>query len=858
MAADPKLQKVLQFYFPELFNHFRSVAEHRLAPAHFNVIKKILWPYSQTGEKLDYLERLRGIQVLSPMNDLLSQTLARVTSGEAKLSTLLSGIEVDSEKLVQTFEKIFRSVSPSRLHSELEPLGIRVDTETAGTASHNVEPRSIASVKPTPTVSAQSAIHSASDDFKRVGDFIAFFSERRARKKTSKTPVDEASSLGTIDDETLKDFTEESTSLLTGYFQAVTRLRSTGDDRSSLNEIRMVMKAIGTAAKLLQIDRLAKACNRVAEFIASVGKDSPLSESALQSLDSLGKTILDFVNNKPVSMTALDTEVARLSTRDEIPQQAKSLHEKTAQELKKTTPAKKTSASVENHHWIEELQAVLDTNYPQNPLVVSVAPTPHRETPVDPKTILEPPAKKAPVESPKPIRMESHETKKPAASDKNRDAISAKPLADSALLNLMASNEIDADLDKMALPTFMEKLAVEPKNLSGTRKRVRRVKKVKKSRSLTPTKDTPAETIEGQYIIREINFNNVDPEILEIFEQESRDYLKSFSSTLEKLSKSGSFESAVKELERTSHTLKSSARMLGFDRISGLAACLEIIAERFFEDEIKIDAGLVTLLGEMIQALGVLFNQKPVVADTLIAQIRGLEERLGTPNILTRNLLPSEAKDTAAIQSPVEEKPATDYFTTTGVDLEIIQIFKEESSTYLLRMSAALDKLHADSASLAAVKDIEKSSHSLRNSAKMLGFDKISRLARVIETIAEKTHRGTVPLTSDVVAAFDTSCQLLKSLAEGTDVDIDKIVRQLDTFSAAVSEKVPAAQEITGSAVSSALHQVIPQKAARKKKVKKKSKLKFADVEVQSDPILKRLAAEAEPLLEEMASSAPK
>ncbi len=844
MAADPKLQKVLQFYLPELFNHFRSVAEHRLSPAHFNVVKKLLWPYSQTQEKLEYLERLRGIAALGPMNELLRTALQRVTSGETKLSTLLSGIEVDSEKLVQIFEKIFRSVPPAQLNTELQSLGIRLELDGAGTIPSMEKPRS--SSVAAPTVSKQATGSHPPDDFKRVGDFIAFFSERRARKKASKTPVDEASSFGTIDDETLKDFTDESTSLLKGYFQALTRLKSSGDDRASINEIRMAVRALATAARLLQIDRLAGACNRISDFLSSAEKGTPLSASAIQSLDSLGKALLDFVNNKPISLSALDQEVTRLSSRTEVPRQEKPIPSQKRTEPKTTPSVKKAPAPLENHHWIDELQDALNTHYPQSPLLVAPSPPPRKEK--TPESHLELPVEKLePVQPLKPVRKEPRETKRTTTSDKTKESVTAKPLADNALLNLMASNDLDADLDKMVIPTFMEKLTEEPKDLTGSRKRVRRVKKMKKSRPAAPVKETAPEKIEGQYVIQEINFANVDPEILEIFEQESRDYLKSFVSTLEKLSK-GSSESALRELERTSHTLKSSARMLGFDRISGLAACLEIIAERFFEGEIKIDTTLTGLLGEMVQALDALFNQKPVAADAMINKIRTLENQLGTPNILSRNLLPSDSVAAQTVPS-ADAKPLVDYFTSTGVDPEIIQIFKEESTNYLLLMNSALDTLHAETTSLTAVKDIEKSSHSLRSSAKMLGFDKISRLARAIENISEKTYRGTMPLTRDVVAAFDASCQLLKTLAEGTDVDIDDIVQRLDRLSTTAQEKAPGERSSKTA---------VQPKAVRKKKIAKKSKLKFADVEVQSDPILKRLATEAEPLLEEMANATPK
>jgi len=867
MPLDPKLQKVLQFYLPELFNHFRSVAEHRLPPAQFNVVKKILWPYSQTQDKLEYLNRLREVPLLNPMNELLGKTLNRVSTGEARLSTLLSGIEVDSEKLVQIFEKLFQSVAPVRLNAELGALGIKFDADSAPYSVQTLvsESRTIATPSPVPGEVRNTPQHD-NGDFQRVGDFVAFFSQRRSRKKTKTTVVDQASALQSIDDETLKDFTEEATSLLQGFFQAVARLEKTNDDRSALSDIRISMRALAMGAKLLQIDRLAAVCQSVSGYVASLQKESAFpSPVALGALNNIGRSIQDFVTDKPISPSALDSLVAQLTSVPGSPalvepdRPVKKSPPATPKAMDGTGIVTPTSSSG-NHHWIDDVQTVLTKHYSNTPLLTTPVPQTDKLEDLKFDLTIEPPVEKqAPEVKPAEIKSETKQVVSPRIS-RSEEQESIKTTTPSALLNLMASNDLDADLDKIPMASFMDKLAEEPKNLSTGKRRVRRrIMKVKKT---TPAKHV-TEAVEGQYVIREVNFGNVDPEILEIFEQESRDYLRSFTSAIEKLSQGGS-DNAIKELERTSHTLKSSARMLGFDRISGLAACLEIIAERFFEGEIKIDAKLITLLNEMVHSLGVLFSEKAVVIDSLIPQLQAIESHLGTPNILVRNLVPADAKSQLAVPVPtVDEKaahPKGDYFTSTGVDLEIIQIFKEESANYLARMTAALTTLHADGSSTPAVKDIEKAAHSLRSSAKMLGFDKISRMARAIESIAEKTAKGTMPLTANVVTVFDASCALLKTLAEGTDVDIETVVQQLETLAASAKTGAPATQGIVASVQHQLGQDVVSSKPTTKakKKKKKKQKLKFADVEIQSDPILKRLASEAEPLLDEMAATEPK
>lgn len=849
MSDDPKLKKIVDFYFPELFSHFRGVAEHRLPSGQYSIVKKLFWPYTQAADKPAYLARLRQVNILEPANQLIDSILTKVGKGETRLSHLLANIEVDSERLVQVFEKIFRDIPMNRIQESIGVMGVIVDVPAPVTVAPKVRKPTTPSQSQRVTATAKTPDKTSTlptDGFTQVRDFIRFFRDRRVKKQQPPGKIEHESKLGSIDDETLNDFREEVLSYLDSMLAALRELDK--NPSSALSEIRLSARGLATASRVLQIDRLTQLCQQVARSTRELENESDgARQLSTQAVRDFVRSLRLFVEENPISWSDVEKAVAGWKTILPSP-------EPVVTKPKIQTTEKRESPANGKAHWIDEIQTVLDHHYPQSSILTQTAPTERVEEPPV-FDLAETKEEKPAVEIPKPVRRE---TPKPVAP---KPVETGTVAATNALLALMASEDIDADIDKIPMPTFMEKLSEEPHNLARTGKvKTRRI--VKKTKKIQKAKVVEAPVPpDGQYVVRELNYANVDPEILDIFEQESADYLNTLRGVLDKLQHTP--DTAVKELERTCHTLKSSARMLGFEKISGIAACMELIAERYFEKEIQIDEVVLTLIRDMLEALELLFKRNAASVDRIVTNLLAIEARLDSPNTFVRHIVTLEgaektAEAKAAItptQAPVLEQETpqtetTDYFASTGVDMDIIQIFKEESASYLTQMTSTMTRLR-ENADADSVRGLEKAAHSLRSSAKMLGFDKISQLARAIEEIAEKATRGRMKLNADAIRMVDAACTLLRKLAEGRDVQTDEVVRQLDAIGQAADGSTPEEpmQAVRTSESKS------PAKKKKKIVTSKTKKTKFADVDMASDPILKRLALEQEPLLEEMAHS---
>ena len=479
-------------------------------------------------------------------------------------------------------------------------------------------------------------------------------------------------------------------------------------------------------------------------------------------------------------------------------------------------------------------------------------------------------------------------------SHPHEDGRTAKVEGD--LLNIMATG--DTDLTDYKIRQFTEKLEVEPENIVS----VSTPKKKRKGKNKTAT-SVDQEVIQtatekpGGFILEETNFASIDEEILDIFGQESDGYFKILDKAIGRLAGNIKDETSLKEIERASHSLKSSSRMLGLARISSMAAAIELIAERCNEKELEFTDDLRVLIADAMEAARQLVDRKPVEATGLVVHLAQLERQLSAPNIFigsipgastfvesSPNLIkvsrppearqeskkrevvvePSEApKDqveesasTSTVPAPVVPVVEADtsgagYFEKIGVDQEIVEIFKEEAGSYLKLMVAALTTLSGDLSHRGAVRDIEKSAHSLRSSTKMLGFQKISNTVRPIESIAERVNKHTLALNNHILEVFRQASEAIRMLVDGTDVKTEPLIEELNAIEA--SETVVVKEEPKTKTTTSP-----PKRPVRKKSKTKKTPPQdafFADIQFNADPILRQLDKGASSLLEEMAAS---
>ena len=742
------------------------------------------------------------------------------------------------------------------------------------------------------------------------------------------------------DADDLQIFKDEARYTFDTIHAAVQKLKASGSDHDAIKDIQQSFRSLFTGSRLLRFAVLTGHFDLILKQLKTcIDSQNAIAPELLHLIDETLKLSSDLIRGEQIAekdWNKLKIRLEKFGTQKELPTgetpaefRIETTKAKTAETVVTEDTASKPADSflASNENWIDPFQKTLESHpfelkdeiKEAKAKISPVVETKSAET----RTVRQEPVKSATakeVSSPKAVTAESVKGKEKVKSA-SADAVNIPK----DLVSLMASG--DVDLSDLELPSFAEKLNIEPQNIVGPTTKSGQKKAVGKKQS-TPVSDKtasleskPAESAKtssektNRFVVEETNFGSIDPEILDIFNQEAEGYFKILDKSLGKLDTQVKDESALKDIERVSHSLKSSSRMLGLPKVSGLAGVIELIAERCNEKELEMTDVLKDVMRSTVLSITQLIERKSSDITSIIEYLVRLESQLSAPNIFIGNIpgasaivaaggLESTISESTASTKPIPVKSPTviehikteaieivpkqeekkvvttetkiestqNYFTKIGVDEEIVEIFKEEAATYFKLITNSLGFLRQDPAHETAMRDIEKSAHSLRSSAKMLGFQKIGDVVKPIEVVAERINTGSLALVTNILDLFDDALTALKKLSDGIDVDITELTNRL-----AIMEKSPAQEVVTASAkqdstqvferIRTQLGDVpkeeksMPKQsvsAGKTKSVKTSSKSQsayFADLQLTSDPILKQLNKGASELLEEMSQS---
>lgn len=98
-------------------------------------------------------------------------------------------------------------------------------------------------------------------------------------------------------------------------------------------------------------------------------------------------------------------------------------------------------------------------------------------------------------------------------------------------------------------------------------------------------------------------------EILNIFQQESSEIISSMDSKLLALEKDGKNPDLAIQLFRDAHSLKGSARMLGFEKIQDIAHKIEDVISLVREDKLQINSEIADTISQTLDFISMLINK---------------------------------------------------------------------------------------------------------------------------------------------------------------------------------------------------------------------------------------------------------
>jgi chemosensory pili system protein ChpA (sensor histidine kinase/response regulator) len=244
---------------------------------------------------------------------------------------------------------------------------------------------------------------------------------------------------------------------------------------------------------------------------------------------------------------------------------------------------------------------------------------------------------------------------------------------------------------------------------------------------------------------------SVDPELRDIFLEESEELLDRLDEGLRAWVTDPEDAQVSQQLQRTLHTLKGSARLAGIQSIGNLSHALETLVQR-------IDAG-----GGENPFGGVLAQR---AADRLSDQVAAVRQGLPVPLALAMvaALEAPDALDTAQSDAPAvaaSAEPAVDDAAAMWVeeeqeiasDPELVEIFLEEASDLIDQLDSRLRAWEGQPEDGEAPVQMKRTLHTLKGGARLAGIPAIGDLSHALESLLEgvtpemlRQHASLLPL----------------------------------------------------------------------------------------------------------------
>jgi chemotaxis protein histidine kinase CheA len=267
-----------------------------------------------------------------------------------------------------------------------------------------------------------------------------------------------------------------------------------------------------------------------------------------------------------------------------------------------------------------------------------------------------------------------------------------------------------------------------------------------------------------------------EEDLEEIFKLEASKDLEKAEEALAQLESGGFNREPFKIIERSLHSVKSSARLMGYNDVANLAAPLEDIGEKMQSPTVMADENLVPVIREILQGLRQAISKEAVDFSLLKMKLKAIK--------LVEKDIPAAAGETAASDErkvKAEEKPL---FAAAGTeDEDLLQIFKEESAEYLRILETAVKTLTRELNNPEALNQLEHASHSLKSAAKMLGFREIGQIGDSLESVAESIQKGEIANETTIMENVAAALKVIRNLAAGEKYDPDtmsEVLHNLD------------------------------------------------------------------------------
>ena len=369
----------------------------------------------------------------------------------------------------------------------------------------------------------------------------------------------------------------------------------------------------------------------------------------------------------------------------------------------------------------------------------------------------------------------------------------------------------------------------------------------------TPEREGPE--LGGLPVVADGN-DHVDPELLELFIEESREEIESIEAHLPRWAENPDDHEALITIRRSFHTLKGSGRMVGAERMGEYCWSIEDLLNRLINKTLRPTPPMIEFVGEAAAALPDLVEQIEVGTeppqDLSFFMTRAHAFAEGNPDAATmRSAAAAEAVAVAPEMDPV-----------------LKDIFAKEAESHLSVIRNFVATARTDDRAPVLTDAVHRACHTLHGSANMANAERVLALTAALNNYARRLYERNVPCDDAVLDLFDRSTSAFAAAvaainsptAEREDLSplVLAINSAIDTISApAVQPPPPAAVPPTplvrppvvgdAAAIDSGLANDAPAADALDSEIAEIFGEEAAELLEASDDALQRLAAEPTP-----------
>jgi chemosensory pili system protein ChpA (sensor histidine kinase/response regulator) len=307
-----------------------------------------------------------------------------------------------------------------------------------------------------------------------------------------------------------------------------------------------------------------------------------------------------------------------------------------------------------------------------------------------------------------------------------------------------------------------------------------------------------------------------DPELVEIFIEESRELLEAIEEIYTRWSKDPAEHAPLDEMQRILHTLKGSSRLAGIKPVGDLSHALESLLVDVALGKLDASPPVLNATRETLDLLATMTEMAESVggvpqSDELIEHLASLRAHAieqGEAEAVEPHLQQKLEASAASTEPPVEETPLDlpenvfaltgdeaetdeeredsfivleeDILLDVGEDEELVQIFVEEAKEFVEQVESHFQSWASQTDDLSLIEGIQRNLHTLKGSARLAGIMPVGDLSHALESL----------MTALVEKEIDP-IQLVIDVARQA---IDYLAHQVEMIS--TTGKVPASDEL--------------------------------------------------------------